>query len=85
VAARSQSFGLELRRGRRRGRRLRPAPPRHRHRRLGAPAGDALRHLRAQALARPRAGEPALYGTRHRADDAHRRRCRASHEHRRPP
>ena len=86
VAARPQSVGLELRRRRRRGRGLRAAAPRHRHRRLGAAARHALRHLRAQAFARPRAGQSSLHGPGRRADDAQRQGCRAPHErHRAAP
>ena len=85
LAPRPQSVGLELRRGRRRGRGLRAAAPRHRHRRLGAPAGDALRHLRPQALARPRAGQSAVHGPRRGADDAHREGRGAPHEPHRAP
>ncbi len=76
----TQYFRLEFRRGRRRCGRLRAAAPRHRYRRLGAAAGDALRHLRAEAQPRPRAGVPALYRPRHRADDARRRLQRRADE-----
>ena len=62
--------GSSAGRRRRRRRRLRAAAPGHRHRRLGAPAGHPLRHLRAQALARPGAGLSAVHGARRRADDA---------------
>ena len=80
LAPRPQYVRLELRRGRGGRRRLRPAAHRHRHRRLGPAAGDALRHLRAQALARPRADRSALHGARGRADDAHRGGRGAAHE-----
>ena len=85
VAPRAQHLGLQLGRRRRRGRGLRAAASGHRHRRLGAPAGDALRHLRAQAVARARAGAPALHGPRRRADDAHRQGRGADDERARAP
>jgi hypothetical protein len=68
----AQYLGLELRRGRSRRGRLCPAAPGHRHRRLGAPARHALRHFRAQAQPRPRAGLSALHRPGHRTDDARR-------------
>ena len=77
-----QSVRLELGRRRRRCGGLCATAPRHRHRRLGSATRHPLRHLRAQAVAWPRAGAPALPRPRDRADDAHRRRCRAPHERR---
>ena len=43
-----------------RRRRLRPAAPRHRHRRLGPAAGRLVRHIRPQAQLRPRPVGSAL-------------------------
>ena len=65
----AQYVGLELGRRRRRRRGLRAAAPRHRHRRLGTAARDALRHLRAEAEPGPRAGLSALHRPRHRTHD----------------
>ena len=70
----AQSGRLLGRRRRRGGGRLRAAASRHRHRRLGAPAGGLVRHFRAQAERRPRADRSALHRPRRRADDAQRRR-----------
>ena len=55
---------------------LRPAASRHRHRRLGAPAGGVERHLHPEAQQRPRAGRSAVPRPRRRADDAHGRTTR---------
>ncbi len=62
---------LERRRWCGRGGGLRPAASRHRHWRLGAPAGVLERHLHAEAQPRPRAGRSAVLRPCHRADDAH--------------
>jgi hypothetical protein len=51
----------QRRRRRRRGGRLRPAAPRHRHRRLDPPAGRLVRRGRPQAQPRPRADRAALH------------------------
>ncbi len=67
---------LERRRRRGRGGRLRSPASRHRHRRLGAPAGLLERHLHAEAQPRPRAGRSAVLRPRRRADDAHGGRLR---------
>ena len=75
---RLESRRLQRRRGRRGGCRLRAAASRHRHRRLGAPAGLLERHLHPEAQPRPRAGRSAVPRPRRRADDAHRRRFRAA-------
>ena len=67
------------------GRRLRAAPSRNRHRRLGPAARDALRHFRAQAIAGQGADPSALHGSRCGADDAHRRGRGTAHERVRSP
>ena len=73
---RVESRRLERRRGRGGGGRLRPAASRHRHRRLGAPAGVLERHLHPEAQPRPGAGRSAVFRPGGRADDAHGRRLR---------
>ena len=72
-----ESRRIELRRGRGRCGRLRPAACRHRHRRLGAPARRLVRPGRAQAEPRAHSDRSALRGALRRADDAHGRRHRA--------
>ena len=72
-----ESRRLELRRGRGRRGRLRPAACRHRHRRLGAPACRLVRPGRPQAEPRPHSDRSALRRALRRTDDAHRRRHRA--------
>ncbi len=64
---------LSLGRGCRRRGRLRPAASRHRHRRLGAPAGLLVRPCGIEAEPWPGAGRSALCRPRRRPDDAHRR------------
>jgi aspartyl-tRNA(Asn)/glutamyl-tRNA(Gln) amidotransferase subunit A len=55
------SWRLQRRRGRRRGRRLRSAAPGHRHRRLDPPARRLVRRLRVEAQQRARPDRSALY------------------------
>jgi hypothetical protein len=64
---------LERRRRCRGGGGLRPASSRHRHRRLGAPAGLLERHFHPEAQPRSCAGRSAVPRPRRRTDDAHRR------------
>ena len=78
LESRLESRRLERRRGRRGRGGLRPAASRHRHRRLGAPAGLLERHLHPEAQPGPRAGRSAVPRPRGRADDAHRGRLRAA-------
>ncbi|VWX57304.1 hypothetical protein VARIO8X_120156 [Burkholderiales bacterium 8X] len=82
--ARAQSVGpdphagrQQRRRGRRGGRRLRPAAHRYRHRRFASAAGRLVRHLHPQAEPRPHTDRSALHGPGRGADDPHGRRCRA--------
>ncbi len=67
----------QLRRRRRCGGRLRAAPCRHRHRRLGPPAGRLVRHLHVEAEPRPDPDPSAVCRPRRRPDDAQRRGRRA--------
>ncbi len=74
VEARPQSGRIVGGGGRGGGGALRAAACRHRHRRLGPPAGRLVRDRRPEAERRARADRPALYRPRRRADDARRRR-----------
>ena len=78
LESRAQSRRLLGRGGRRRSGGLWAAPCRHRHRRLGPPAGRLVRHFRTEAERRPHPDRSALYRAGRRADDARRRRRSAA-------